>query len=581
MKFYQLVLALAPFAAASSAMAQATSNPINSVVPVASWSIQLEDVLQIPDNAGNIARLEHIAFGGAPGMLYVVEQRGRIYRFDPSAATPTPALFLDVASAAGNFNFNNEGGFRGLAFHPEFNDPSGGGYRKFYTASSRNSFVPLVGTPTPIVFPAPSTPGSPNHDSVVAEWTVNADGTVNTSSYRELMHIGQPYSNHNIGHISFNPTAGPGDPDFGNLYIAVGDGGDAGDPFNMAQDVDTSPAPRPFGKMLRIDPLVSGASPYSIPADNPFAGQANRVQETWAYGLRNPHSFDWDTVTGQMYIADIGQGNIEEINIGVLGANYGWDIREGTYQFTSNSTVSTLPANHTTDVYTYPVAQYDHDANNNGNRPLTAITSGPVYRGTAIPELTGVYLFAEFASNPDPIYAVDVDDLVQRNDFTNVSSLSGGFLAPFVELRINDNGSLEGFRDFVRGEPGGNPGLQRTDTRFGMGADGEIYVMTKQDRWIRRISGVVGLDPGDANRDGDVDGGDLAAWRANFGEAGDWSDGNFDASESVDGGDFLVWQRNLGGGAPAAVVPEPSATALIATLLASAACVTRPGSNVR
>jgi hypothetical protein len=567
-KLRQLIAASMAWATfASFAAGQNTSNPITSVVPVAPWSIELEKVLQIPNSGGNVARLEHMAFGGAPGTLYVVEQRGRIHQFDPSLANPTPTVFLDVAAAAGNFNFNNEGGLRGLAFHPDFNNSAASGYRKFYTASSRNGFSPLVGTPQPTIFPAPN---QLHHDSVVAEWTVDANGAVNTGSYRELMRIGQPFSNHNIGHISFNLTATPGDADYGNLYIALGDGGSSGDPYNMAQDVDLSPASRPYGKMLRINPLVSGANPYSIPADNPFAGQSNRVLETWAYGLRNPHSFDWDTKTGTMYIADIGQGNIEEINIGAAGANYGWDLREGTFTFTSDSVVSPLPANHATDPYTYPVAQYDHDANNVGSRPLTAITSGPVYRGTAIPELTGIYLFAEFATNPDPIYAVDVDDLVQRDDFTNVSSLHGGFLAPFAEIKVNDEGILKGFRQFLR-DDNNNQGLQRTDTRFGMGPDGTVYVMNKADGWIRRISGVTGLSQGDANRNGIVDGTDLAEWRTHFGADGDWSDANFDADGIVDGTDFLAWQRNVGAAAPVGAVPEPAAAALMATMVACVA----------
>jgi glucose/arabinose dehydrogenase len=548
--------------------AQSTTNPINAVVPTASWSLVLEDVATVPNNNGNIPRLEYLTAGGAPGMAYVIEQRGDIYRFDPSLANPTLTKFLDLDQFLGNdYNFNNEGGLRGLAFHPDFNNPGTDGFGKFYTSHSRDSFTPLQGSPSPTIFPSPKTP---DHDSVVAEWTVNANGTVNTATYRELMRIGQPYSNHNIGQISFNPTAGTGDADYGKLYIALGDGGSGGDPYNMAQDIDVTPDPRPFGKMLRIDPIASGSNPYSIPGDNPFAGQSNRVQETWAYGLRNPHKFAWDDATGLMYIADIGQGNVEEINIGRVGANYGWDVREGTFIYNGGS-VNPLPAGHATDAYTYPVAQYDHDFDNNGSTSSSAVTSGPVYRGSAVPELTGMYLFAEFATNSGAIYAVDVDDLIERDSFPNVASLSGGFLAPFVDLKINDNGALKSFLQFLRDESG-NGGLSRTDLRFSVDADGEIYVMNKHDGVIRRIAGVVGLDQGDADRDGDVDGADLAAWQANFGAGGDWSDGNFDADGAVDGADFLTWQRNVGT-TPATInneaVPEPATGGLL--VLAAAA----------
>jgi glucose/arabinose dehydrogenase len=561
--------ALVLTAFASPIAAQSTSNPINALVPVAPWSLVLEDVVTVPNNNGSIPRLEFLTAGGAPGMAYVIEQRGDIWQFDPSLANPTPTKFLDLDQFLGSdYNFEPEGGLRGLAFHPDFNNAGTDGFRKFYTSHSRNEFTPLQGTPVPKVFPSPITP---KHDSVVAEWTVNANGTVNTSTYRELMRIGQPYDNHNIGQIGFNPTAGLGDADYGKLYIAVADGGSSNDPHNMAQDIDVTPDPRPFGKVLRIDPIVSGSSPYTIPGDNPFAGQANRVQETWAYGLRNPHKFAWDDVTGLMYIADIGQGNIEEINIVRSGANYGWDLREGTFVFSSGSSVSPLPGGHPTDAYAYPVAQYDHDPDNNGTRSSSAVTSGPVYRGSAVPELTGMYLFAEFATNSGPIYAVDVDDLIERDDLSNVSSLRNGFLAPFVDVRINDNGTLKTFLQFLQDESGNN-NLNRTDTRFGVDANGEVYIMNKHDGVIRRIAGVVGLDQGDADRDGDVDGQDLAAWEDEFGAAGDWSDGNFDADGDVDGADFLTWQRNVGATPIVAndgAVPEPSTGAMLALLGAS------------
>lgn len=541
---------------------QSTTNPINAVVPIAGWSLQLENVVTIDFNNGSTPRPEYLTAGGAPGMLYVMEQRGDIHRFDPLVGQSSLTKFLDLDQFLGNdYNFNNEGGLRGLAFHPDFNNTGTDGFRKFYTSHSRDAFTPLQGTPAPKVFNSPITPV---HDSVVAEWTVNADGTVNTSTYRELMRIGQPYSNHNIGQISFNPTVGVGDADYGNLYIAMGDGGSGGDPQNMAQDIDVTPDPRPFGKMLRINPIASGANPYTIPSDNPFAGQSNRVQETWAYGLRNPHKFAWDDATGLMYIADIGQGNVEEINIGRAGANYGWRLREGTFVY--GGSVSPLPTGHATDAYAYPVAQYDHDFDNNGSTSSSAVTSGPVYRGTAIPELTGVYLFAEFATNSGAIYAVDVDDLVERDNFSNLTSLNSGFLAPFEEVRINDNGTLKTFLQFLR-EKSGNNALSRTDTRFGVGADGEIYIMNKHDRVIRRIVGVVGLDEGDADRDGDVDGADLAAWESNVGAGGDWSDGNFDADGVVDGADFLTWQRNVGGAASTVTneaVPEPATLGMLA-----------------
>ncbi len=540
---------------------QATNNPINGSAPIAHWSFVLEDVVTIPSG-----RAEFLTHNPANGQAYVVNQLGSIYEFDPTAANPTASTYVNLTAEVGSLFGGGEAGVRGLAFHPDVDNEGTAGYRKMYTSLSRSLSSTAVGNPK--IFGSPES--NPSHYSVVGEWTLNADYSVDTSSYRELLRIEQPYGNHNSGDIGFDPTAASGGDDYGNLYITVGDGGSGGGPFDLSQDIDTTPAPYPHGKILRIDPVASGGDPYSIPTDNPFAGQANRVEETWAYGLRNPHKIGWDPLTGAMYISDIGQGTIEEISVGHLGANYGWNDREGSFVYTGN--VSPLPADHATDQYTYPVAQYDHQGSN-GISGSSAIVGGTVYRGDDVPELTGMYLFSDFATNPGPIFAVDADDLVERDDFTDVTSLSGGRLSPYVEVEIRDGVTDKDFRQFLR-DANNNQGINRTDTRWGVGPDGEIYLLSKQDRTIRRIAGIVGLTPGDADRDNSVNGDDLARWLAAFGESGDWSDGNFDASALVDGEDFLTWQRNAGGVGGIASVPEPSAL-LLAAMAAMLAINTR------
>ena len=290
-------------------------NPLNATIPKTPWTVELEDVLTIPNSSGLAPRVEFLTSGGVPGLAYVIDQRGPIYTFDPTDTNPTPALFLDIATAAPNFFDGFQRGVRGLAFHPDFNNPGTAGFRKFYTSHSRTAFSgPPVGNPT-IFF----SPISPNHDSVVAEWAVNPDGTVNTGAYRELMYVGQPRDDHNVGQIGFHPNAMPGDADYGNLYIALGDGGGVHDPDNLAQNIGImppgNPTGYPHGSILRIDPIASGGDPYTIPGDNPFVGQANTIEEVWAYGFRNPHRFSWDAITGKMLISDIGQTNIEEINL--------------------------------------------------------------------------------------------------------------------------------------------------------------------------------------------------------------------------------------------------------------------------
>lgn len=471
----------------SAARAQATSNPIPTSAPLASWSLVLEEVVTIPDSAGQPPRLEQLVHQEATGLSYVIDQRGFIYTFDPTLPAPTASLFLDLAAAVGDLVTGNESGVRSLAFHPDFADPTAAGHRKLYLTLSRTAASTPVGSPAPVVFGSPI---AADHYTVVSEWTLLPDDSVDLGSYRELMRISQPFPNHDAGHLGFDPTAAPGFPDYGKLYVAVGDGGSSGDPFGLAQDVDATPAPYPHGKILRIDPLASGVAPYGIPSDNPFAGVPDRVAEAWAWGLRNPHQFGWDVETGRMYVSDIGQGVVEEISLVHRAANLGWNDREGAFTYTSTSSVSPLPAGHPTDPYTYPVAQYDHSGN--GISASSAIVGGGVYRGSRVPQLRGLYFFADFASNPGPIFAVDATQLIERDDFANIASLDDGRLAPFVEVPIRDGGVDKDFRQVLR-DASGNPGLGRTDTRFGIGADGDLYVLNKRDGVVRRVAGTVGL----------------------------------------------------------------------------------------
>jgi hypothetical protein len=479
------LLAIVFLASAGVAKAQTTSDPIPTSAPLAPWSLLLEDVVTIPDSSGAAPRLEFLTGNPTTGLAYVIDQRGFIYSFDPTDASPTPSLFLDLGSAVGNLVSGNESGVRGLAFHPDFDALGSYGHRKMYVTLSRTSGSTPVGTPAPVVF---DSPGSTNHWTVISEWTLLANGSVDLGSYRELIRIEQPYSNHNSGHLGFDPTAAPAGADYGLLFIAVGDGGSGGGPFDLSQDVDSTPVPYPHGKILRVDPISSGGAPYTIPGGNPFAGVANRVEEIWAYGMRNPHKFSWDAATGVMYVSDIGQGVVEEISVVRKEANLGWNEREGAFDYVNTSSVAQLPAGHATDSYTYPVAQYDQSSN--GLAGAAAIVGGSVYRGSAVPQLRGHYFFADFSNNPGPIFAVQVSDLVERDDFTDIANLDDGRLAPFVEVEIRDGGVDKTFRQFLR-DANANPGLGRTDTRWGVGPAGEFYVLNKHDGIVRRISGVV------------------------------------------------------------------------------------------
>ena len=538
-------------------------NPIDATIPLTSWSLELEDVLTIPNSSGQAPRLEQLVAGGAPGLAYVLDQRGKIYSFDPLAANPSSTLFLDLSAVVPDFNVDFQTGLRGMAFHPDFNNPGTDGYQKFYTSHSRNAFAGGIGSPK--FFNSP--PGL-DHDSVVGEWMVNANGTVNTSSYRELMRIGQPQFDHNIGAIGFNPLATAGQSEYGKLYIALGDGGGAGDPNNTAQNISTN-VPNsggkgfPHGSILRIDPIASGNDPYSIPNDNPFAGVANTIEEVWAYGLRNPHKFSWDPVSEKMLIADIGQLNVEEINLGQAGANYGWSEREGTFELASTNFVDTLPASHVNDALTYPVAQYDHDFdNNNSVDALYAVTGGFVYRGDAVPALRGKYFFGDFSETENALFVTDVDQLVQREDFTDLENLNDGLLAPIEAVQLTVNGVSKSFLQIVR-DASGNQSLGRSDLRYGLGPDNEIYVLNKRDGRVRRFSSVSGLVEGDFNGDGEVDAADYTVWRDGLGD-------------KYSQADYQVWVDNYGFSSSSTstttAIPEPSA-ALLMMIAGSVFCV--------
>jgi glucose/arabinose dehydrogenase len=293
------------------------------------------------------------------------------------------------------------------------------------------------------------------------------------------MRIEQPYPDHNMGELGFNPNAKPGDADYGMLYLAVADGGSDGfpvsdtDPLDNGQDLST-----PLGKILRINPMGNNSSngKYGIPLDNPFTNDNNpqTLGEIWAYGLRNPHRFSWD-IKGEhkMLIADIGQAFIEEVNLGIKGANYGWGNREGTWviQEDNENVLYPLPANDAQFNYTYPVAQYDRDTppGYQGKYSI-AIAGGYVYHGQEIPELKEQYIFADFAKDA-------------RFFHVPVAELSLGKQAEIKELKLILDGQEVSFLDLV--------GQERSDVRFGIDRLGEIYVTSKSDGKVRKIVGAI------------------------------------------------------------------------------------------
>ncbi|HMP08463.1 MAG TPA: PQQ-dependent sugar dehydrogenase, partial [Lacipirellulaceae bacterium] len=302
-------------------------------------------------------------------------------------------------------NANDERGFLGLAFHPGFHDEAHVGFRTLYTYSSEP--IPIGASPT---YAAPNN-ATQNFKMVINEWKMSAQdaNVVDAASRREIISFGKNAGNHNGGTIAFGPD--------GYLYLGLGDGGNANDvgpshiePGGNAQNLST-----PLGKMLRIDPLdpsltLGSADPtspngqYRIPTTNPFQGPGE-APEIYAYGLRNPYRFAFDTLTGDLIAADVGQNNIEEINRIVLGGNYGWAVKEGTFLFDrTNGSIGPPPGNNSPglpagmiDPISGPqgTLQYDHGDG-------ISITGGFVYRGSAIPELFGKYVFGDLAIRNQP-----------------------------------------------------------------------------------------------------------------------------------------------------------------------------------
>jgi glucose/arabinose dehydrogenase len=211
-------------------------------------------------------------------------------------------------------------------------------------------------------------------DTVVARFRATKDpDRADAASEEVLLTVKQPFANHNGGQLAFGPD--------GYLYIGMGDGGSAGDPFRNGQKMDAL-----LGKLLRID-VGSGVRPYAVPVANPFSGKKGAAPEIWALGLRNPWRFSFDRKTGDLFIADVGQNAYEEVNVQPAaskgGENYGWNVMEGMHCFRSKTCAGSGMV--------LPVAEYDHDSG-------CSVTGGMVYRGRAFPLLDGIYLYGDYCS---------------------------------------------------------------------------------------------------------------------------------------------------------------------------------------
>ena len=310
-----------------------------------------QEITLVPVATGLDSLTEVTNAGDGSNRLFLVEREGVIRILDGDTVLGTP--FLDIETRV---RCCGERGLLGLTFHPDYQS---NGF--FYVNYTNNA-----------------------GDTVVSRFSVSGNPNVaNGNSEEILLTVLQDSSNHNGGQIKFGPD--------GYLYIGMGDGGGSGDPLNRAQNINSM-----LGKMLRID--VDGGFPYAIPPDNPYVGIAG-LDEIWATGLRNPWRFSFDRASGNMYIADVGQFDIEEINFEPFESpgcvNYGWRLMEGSECFNPSSGCQDEPvqgACNPEDHLELPVLEYVHSSGN------CSVTGGYVYRGSNVPDLVGRYLYADYCS---------------------------------------------------------------------------------------------------------------------------------------------------------------------------------------
>jgi uncharacterized protein (TIGR03118 family) len=371
-------------ATTTSAAVTATVNTTPITDPIAAPIVKGDITIELqPIVDGLIAPLGIAVPDDGSKRMFLYDQAGLAWVVTQEAGKlPTP--LLDVRDRLVTFGNYDERGLLGLATHPDFVH-----HPLVYTYTSE----PINGTADFVnVMPAGATN---NHQSVLAEWRISPANPdqLDPASRREILRIDKPQSNHNGGTLRFGPD--------GYLYISLGDGGRANDvadghvPGGNAQNLQ-----RIWGKLLRIDvdSKNSANGKYGIPKDNPFVGQA-AVQEIYAYGLRNPFTYSFDSLTGDLYLGDAGQNNIEEVDLIVKGGNYGWNVKEGTFWFDSVSAnigkVVTGSVRPVPPKLIDPIAEYDHGEG-------AVVIGGFVYRGWENPLLSGRYVFGDWGSFATP-----------------------------------------------------------------------------------------------------------------------------------------------------------------------------------
>lgn len=443
-----------------------TASYAQPLIPLPGTSDYVLELIPFAKHTGdNAMDLTHANDGS--GRVFLSTQSGQIFAYKSDGTNL--GVFLDLKEADPEFTYDPEPRepFKGLmyiAFHPDYAKPEAPGFGKLYTGHQ----VRDKGEPGDLNSHAVGGKGELRKPFVIAEWQVdpNNPNRINPNSYRRVMllvvkTIGN--SPHAIGQIKFNPYANHSDPDYGKLYIAVGDG-DHGNYSQTEHLKSLQQLDNPFGKILRIDPLAKGDQPYTVPQDNPFEmdrGADNTRGAAYAIGLRNPHWFSFGKdLEGQTVIltSDIGHLLVEEINLIRPGANYGWPRYEGALDFKTNQPLlgSARP----------PIVQYGHaiparvDAKPEGG--MTAITGGIVVSDPSNPSFQGQILFGDLPRG-----------VLMHANYHHALTVEreGRQSLPYLmTVKLGDKtGSVA---DIL--------GTERGDTRFGFDETGQVYIVSKQ-----------------------------------------------------------------------------------------------------
>jgi hypothetical protein len=485
------LLASVPFAA------QITSNPLPAPVVTRGLEIEITDIVRLPDSRGIRPASEDVSPAGWARVSYVRDlpdgrrfandSRGLLYLLD---SNNPPRVYANVAEAFPLAVYNRlESGFIGFAFHPEFAQNG-----LFYTVHAERG----PGNPrTPDFIPPGFSAADVTYHNIITEWRATSPAaTTFAGSRRELLREAHVVTNltHPMGAVEFNPTARPGDVDYGLLYTSGSDHGfsNGGGPHSN-NPLQTQRLDSIMTAILRIDPRspsmsggMKGLGDYTIPPSNRFAADndAATLGEIYAYGFRNAHRLSWDLTDGTMFASDIGMNHIEEINIVRNGENYGWMKREGYWE-NGRGTRSDGALNQlyplATDIlegrqkdgFTYPVAIYDHDEG-------AAVTGGFTYHGR-VEALRGKFVFGDIQRGR--LFAADTAALKAADDGVPQT------VAPLeeIQLYVQNGGARQRVTllELVSRTMGAT--LNRADLHLGRSRDGEIFVTSRQDGMIRRL----------------------------------------------------------------------------------------------